>query len=282
METNLPADKVADLQAKPAPAAEPAKPAAQPASQTDDEPDPAKPAGVPAPQEPAQPEPVKREKPKPIAKLLEERHTLREKVAKLEAELEKAAAQPPSQAKADRLTALKEKYSGVVDDQLLTDIIEAARDGLQAPQLPKEVQSLIAREQAAQAEAAENQAFDDDFGRLAKSIPDPEIKDPKAKEKLKQLAYSEEKAPDGEPYFKKSLVELFYSFVKPEIEPGKPSAESSQGGSKASGKVLDFAQIAADPAALSEFAKTATKAQFAKFHAWQLENEKEPLRKPGF
>jgi hypothetical protein len=63
---------------------------------------------------------------------------------------------------------------------------------------------------------------------------------------------------------------------------GKPSAEPSRGGSKTGGKVIDFAEIAADEGKLAEFAKSSTKEQFAKFHQWQLEHEKEPLKKPGF
>lgn len=280
METNLPADKVADLQAKPAPAAEPAKPAAQPASQTDDEPEPAKtepeaPTGEPTV------EPVKREKPKPIAKLLEERHTLREENAKLKADLEKAA-QKPASVTPESIQAILDKHG--VDDAnkaFVNDLVAAIQAGIN-PQLPKEVQDLIATQKAAAEATAEEQAFKTDVSRLQRSLKDEQLTDPKVVEKLKALAYSDEKAPDGEEYYKKPLYELYMNFVKPEVEPGKPSAEPSRGGSKAGGKVLDFADIQADPAKLADFAKNATSEQFQKFHTWQLEHQKEPLVKPMF
>jgi hypothetical protein len=149
-----------------------------------------------------------------------------------------------------------------------------------SPQLPKEVQDLVEKQKAQAEQQAEEQAFKGDLGRLQSTLKDELLKDAKVQEKLQALAYSDEKAPDGEEYYKKPLYELYMNYVKPEIEPGKPSAESGRGGSKAGGKILDFAQIASDPAALAEFSKTATSAEFDKFHKWQLEHQKEPLLKP--
>lgn len=287
METTLPAAKVADLQAKPETTAEPAKPAAQPASQTEDEPDPAKPEAKPAPQEPAKPEPAKREKPKPIATLLQKKHNAEQerdaaiaRTKELEDQLAKLSQQPASAATTDDIKALAEELGA--DPAILQKIVDVARKGFQAPQLPKEVQDLIAQNKAQSEQQAEEEAFKADLGRLQGTLKDELLAKPEVQQKLQELAYSEEKAPDGEPYYKKPLYELYMNFVKPEHEPGKPSAEPAQGGSKGSGKVLDFAEIAADPAKESEFARTASKEQFAKFHAWQLENQQEPLKKPGF
>lgn len=279
METTLPADKVADLQAQKEPekAAEPAKPEAQPASQTEDEPAKAK-------TEPEQPkteqvEPPKREKPKPIAKLLEDRHALREENERLKADLAKLSKQPDNAATDGDIQALADELGA--DPAVLQKIVDAARKGFQ-PALPKEVQDLIAKQKQMEEQQAEETAFKTDVSRLKNTLKDELLADPKVAEKLKELAYSDEKAPDGEPYFKKPLYELYMNYVKPELEPGKQSAESTRGGSKGTGKVLDFAQIANDPQLLSEFSQNATKEQFAKFHQWQLEHEKEPLKKPGF
>ena len=278
METTLPAEKVADLQAeKPKETTEPAsKPEPQQASQTEDE----------EPQAKAEPETPKeqtvepkREKPKPIAKLLEDRHALREENEALKKQIADLSKQPDNAATDDDIKALAEELGA--DPSVLQRIVDAARKGF-TPQIPKEVQDLVAA-QKAQAEAqAEEQAFKTDVSRLQSTLKDELLEDPKVQKRLQELAYSEEKAPDGEPYFKKPLYELYMNYVKPEVEPGKASAESTRGGSKGTGKVMDFAEIAADDQKLSEFVKTATAAQFEKFHQWQLEHEKEPLKKPGF
>lgn len=274
LQTNLPAEKVADLQAKPAETTpEPAKPEAPPASQTIEEQPPKAEAGT-EPQAPT--EPVKREKPKPIAKLLEDRHNLQEENARLKADLEKATQATTPTTPAD-VKALAETYG--LEEKFVSDLLATLKASVQ-PELPKEVQDLIAKQKLQQQVEVEEKAFKTDLGRLEATLKDDMLKDPKVQEKLKELAYSDQKAPDGELYHQKPLYELYMNYVKPEIEPGKASAEPARGGSKASGKIVDFAKIASDPQALSEFARTATTEQFDKFHTWQLENQKEPLMKP--
>lgn len=280
LQTNLPAEKVADLQAQPEQPTPAPKPEAQPASQTNDEQPPqAKTEPEPVQKEQEQPKPPKREKPKPIAKLLEDRHALRTEIEQLKATIEELSSKPTTVATGDDVKALAEELGA--DPAILQRIVDLARKGT-SPELPKEVQDLIAQNKARAEAEAEEQAFKADLTRLEAALKDDQLKQPEVQKKLQELAYSDEKAPDGEPYYKKPLYELYMNYVKPEVEPGKPSAEPARGGSKASGKVLDFAEIASNPELEAEFARTATSEQFKKYHDWQLEHQKEPLRKPGF
>jgi hypothetical protein len=90
-----------------------------------------------------------------------------------------------------------------------------------------------------------------------------------------------EKAPDGEPYYQKELSELYFGFIKPEIEPGRKTAESGRGGSEqAQGKVVDFEEISKNDTMKEEFAKTASPEEFAKFQKWEREKSGDvPLRR---
>jgi len=281
METNLPAEAVADLQAE-TPKDQPAdpKPEAQPASQTNDEQPPKAETETKIPEQEPQSEPAKREKPKPIAKLLEERHNLREENDKLKSELEKFSQGKPSEVTASNIQEILEKHG--IDDankDFINDLVAAIQKTV-TPQLPEELNSLLAEHKANQMAKAEEQAFKADVGRLQTTLKDELLSKPDVQQKLQELAYSTDKAPDGEEFYKKPLYELYMNYVKPEVEPGRQSAEPLKGGSKAGGKVVDFAEIANDPAKLTEFAETATSEQFKKFHAWQLEHQQEPLRKP--
>jgi len=283
METNLPAEAVADLQAKPAePAAEPAKPveAQKPPVEAPktEEPKVEKPAEPEAPQQ-------RGKKASPIQNLLNQRHDLEtqletERAAKveLEAKIAELSKRPVTQATDNKLKALAEKYQ--LPEEFVQEMVDAARDGMK-PELPKEVADLVAKQQEAAVIEAEQQGFDNDYTRLQGTLKDETLKNPEVKDKLMELAYSTEKAPDGEPYFQKPLYELYMNFVKPEVEPGTVSAERSRGGSKAGGKVTDFAAIKADPAAMEEFARTSTPEQFDAFQKWDRETSGDtPLRKP--
>ncbi len=251
IETSLPAEAVSDLEQPAAPAAEPAK---EPTKETEQ---PEKPAEQPKAEEPkpevekpqeSEPQPVPSRKAKPIANLLAKNHELEQQLeaerkakADLETKITQLSNQPASsQATAD-VKALAEKYG--MDENILADIVAAARNGIK-PELPKEVQDLIAKQQEQSFIDAEMAGFDQDLGRLQKTFKDDTaLSDPKVKDRLLELAYSTEKAPDGEPYHQKPLHELYFNFVKPEIEPGKPSAEPSQSGSQQQTKVLDFQDI---------------------------------------
>jgi len=252
-ETDLPPDAVADLQHKPEAQPE-AKPEAQPEGKPEqpvkpaqpnaDEPKPETPKPQSSEQKPEQPS----RKATPIANLLSklnDERTAREQAEAKAADLETKLAQISEQPKGPQATAdvkaLAEKYG--MDENILADIVTAIRAGIK-PELPKEVQDLIAKQQEQDRIAAEMAGFNDDFGRLQKTFKEDEVlSDPKVKDKLLELAYSTEKAPDGEPYYKKPLHELYFTYVKPEIEPGKPSAEPSQGGSQQQTKLLDFQEI---------------------------------------
>jgi hypothetical protein len=256
IKTDLPAEAVADLQQ---PAEQPQEPAKAP-EQAPEQPD--KPAEAPAedpkpaeepkeetPEEQQQRDPEGKftRKPKPIANLLEKKHELEQQLEaerKARAELEARLAQgqePHSPQSDDDVKALAEEYG--LDEELVTKLVNTARKGIQ-PELPQEVQQLLAERQAEKEQQAELQAFNTRLSSLSKTFKDEPLSDPKVREKLLELAYSTEKAPDGEPYFKKELSELYFAFIKPEVEPGKPSAEPSRGGSQAT-EVVDFEEILA-------------------------------------
>lgn len=220
-----------------APAPEPTEPAKV-------EPEPTvEPAIEPAVQEPQAP--VERSKPRPIASLLEKKHELetaleteRQARAELEAKIAELSQAPQTPSNIEDVKQLAEAYG--MDENILADIIKVARKGTE---LPPEVQNLIAERQAEKQQAEELKGFNTRVDSLAKALPNEQFSDPTVREKLLALAYSTEKAPDGEPYFKKELSELYFAYIKPEIEPGKVSAEASQGGTQNATAVVDFEEI---------------------------------------
>jgi hypothetical protein len=245
-------------------------------------------APVVEPQEPAQPEAVAEpvaERPKkatPIASLLEKKHELetqleteRAERQKLEDQIKNLSQQPVAQS-TDKVKALAEKYG--LDEELLAELVSTAREGIN-PELPKEVQDLLAERQVEKQQQAELTAFNKRVDSLAKTLPTEQFSDPKVREKLLELAYSTEKAPDGEPYFQKELSELYFAYIKPEIEPGKTSAESSQGGTQASSGVVDFEEIfnRDDPKDIDKMDSDT----FTKYNAWVQEHKESrtPLKR---
>jgi hypothetical protein len=287
METNLPAEAVADLNQQPAEPAEPqqvenpeptekpAEPKADPAEQVE------APKAEDVPQESETP--IRKAKPTPIANLLEKKHELETqlaerdaRLAELESQISKEAKKPESAESTDRVKQLAETYG--LDESLLSEIVAAAREGIN-PQVPKEVQDLIAERQQEKQMQEEMKAFDSRVTKLASVFKDEPITD--VKEKLKELAYSTELAPDGEPYFQKELSEIYFAFIKPEVEAGRKTAESSNAGDAVRQEVVDFADIASDPVKLEDFSANATSEQFASFQKWQREQEgsREPLLK---
>ena len=275
IETDLPADKVADLQ-QPEADPTPAEPEKQPELTAEPEKvqEPAKPEAVAEPKT----DPVT-ERPKkagPIADLLEKKHEADEraeqaeaKAAELEAKLQALSQQAPTAQTDDKITALAEKHG--LDPQILADIVATAREGLN-PSLPKEVQELLEERKANQIKEAETAAFNKRVNSLAATLKDDLLKDPSVREKLLALAYSTEKAPDGEPYYQKELAELYIGFIKPEVEPGKVSAEAPSGG-KSAGEILDFEAIMNDDAKMEEFAKTAPSEQWQAFVMFRDEKQ---------
>lgn len=241
-------------------------------------------------EEPAKPEavaePVK-ERPKkagPIASLLEKKHesdaraeAAEARAAELEAKLAEAVHQPASpQATAD-VKQLAEEYG--IDETLLQKIVDTTRASVK-PELPKEVQDLLAERQNEKVQQEELTAFNKRVDSLATTLKDEALKDPTVREKLQALAYSTEKASDGEPYYQKELAELYFGFIKPEIEPGKSSAESSQGGTQAT-KVIDFEEIYTrdDPKDINDMDSDT----FNKYQTWVRENKESrtPLKRSG-
>ncbi len=268
---------------------EPAVPAEEPAKEPEPAPEPTdKPEPTVEPAKPeAEPQPEKVERPqkaKPIADLLTKKHEAEERAiaaetraAELEQKLQQLSEQAPSVQTDDKIKALAEKHG--LDESILADIVATARDGLN-PSLPKEVQDLLAERQAEKQQQAELTAFDKRLVSLAKTLPHESFTDPKVREKLLELAYSTEKAPDGEPYFQKELSELYYAYIKPEIEPGKSSAESSQGGTQAT-KVIDFEEIynRDDPKEIDQMDSDT----FTKYQSWIREHKepRTPIKRNG-
>jgi hypothetical protein len=238
----------------------------------------------PAKDTPRDPETGKYRKAGPIAKLLETKHTLeteleteRKARLELEAKLQAQASQPQSSQSDEDIKALAEEFG--LDETLLARIVSTARKGSN-PELPKEVQDLLQERAAQKQEQAEREAFDKRVDALAKALPTESFSDPKVREKLLELAYSTEKAPDGELYYQKELSELYFAYIKPEIEPGKPSAEPSQGGTQAT-KVIDFEEIynRDDPKDIDGMDSDT----FTKYNAWVKEHKesKTPLKRTG-
>jgi predicted RNase H-like nuclease (RuvC/YqgF family) len=234
------------------------------------------------PVEPAKPEAVVEEKPlrqkaKPIASLLEKKHELETqlserdaRIAELEAQLQK-----PSVHSDDDIKGLAEEYG--LDETLVSRLVQTARNGIN-PELPPEVQSLIQEREMEKQQQAELAEFNTRVDSLAKTLPNESFTDPAVQQKLLNLAYSTELAPDGEPYYKKELSELYFAYIKPEIEPGKVSAETGQGGTQASG-VVDFEEIfnRDNPKDIENMDSDT----FNKYNAWVKEHKesKTPLRR---
>lgn len=250
-------------------------------------PEPTEPAKVepektvePATTEPEKQIPVERSKPKPIATLLEKKHELetsleaeRAEKAELQRKLDALSNQPQSPQSDDDIKALADEYG--LDETLVAKIINTARKGVN-PELPKEIQDLIAERNSEKQQQEELKAFEADLKSLTKTFDSEPIDS--VKEKLLELAYSTELAPDGEPYFKKPLHELYFKFIKPEIEPGQVSAESSQGGTKSS-TVIDFEEIYTkdDPKDIENMDSDT----FKKYETWIRENKesKTPIKR---
>jgi len=269
IETSLPPEAVKDIEitpeakpAEPAKAPEPVKPAGELTPAEPKPVDPAKPA------EPAKtPEPPKG-KAKPIANLLSKLNDERTARESLERELAELKAKPAEPAKVaepaaqDDIDEIAKKH-GITDPTLLKDLAVAIRKGVTpSPGLPKEVQDLLAERQAEKAQQAEEAAFNTRADKLATVFKDEPIA--QHKDKILELAYSTEKAPDGERYCDKELSEIYFGFIKPTIEPGKPSAEPSRGGSNAGAKVVDYSEIQNDPVAIEAM----TSEEFSKFDKW--------------
>lgn len=295
IETSLPAEAVADLQqpeatpqepektpeTKPEPTAKPEQPE-KPAEAKAEEPKP-EPADEKPQEHPTDSETGKfSRKAKPIADLLAKNHDLttqleaeRKAKADLEAKLAEIGQQPAGAASTADIKSLAQKHG--LDEIILTDIVNAARAGFKT-ELPPEVQQLLKEREESRQVEAETKAFNLRVDGLAKTLKDEQLTDPKVREKLMKLAYSTDKAPDGEPYHQKELAELYFGFIKPEIEPGKPSAEPSRGGSQAGPKVMDFQEVfdRDDPKDIEAM----DDATFKKYHAWLSNKQGDvPIRK---
>ena len=245
--TNLPAESVADIQAKP----EPATPAPeQPAPAPVKAEEPVTPAPEKAEVKP-EPETAKSRKATPIANLLSKlsderiaRETAERRATEAEAKLSQPT--PPStlEPKTDtEIEALAKKH-GIEDSSLIKDVIEAARKGISSPQpqsLPKEISDLLAERKMEAEQKAELSAFDTRVTKLGTVFKDEPIGE--NKDTLLELAYSTDKAPDGERYCDKELSELYFGFIKPTIEPGTVSAETGRGATGGGTKVIDFQEI---------------------------------------
>lgn len=269
VKTTLPAAELADLTPKVETPTEAKTEEVKPAEPKTEEPKTPVAPIEPAPKEPEAP----KAKAKPIAKLLEKAHdaetraeAAEKRAQELEAKLSEVAAKPASpQASAD-LKAIAEKYN--IAEEVLTEIAAAARAGLKSPEIPKEIYDLIEQRKQEQEQQAEISAFDARVSRLATVFKDEPIKE--QRDKLLELAYSTEKAPDGEPYFQKELSELYFQFIKPLVEPGKKSAEPSRSGSGEASVVLDFAEIQNDPVAIEKMSDE----QFNEFSKWMQKTQK--------
>jgi hypothetical protein len=230
------------------------------------------------PEEPKADEPPKVDrKPKatPFQTLLEKKHDAEQRAEAAENKLKELSEQPATPATTADIKAFAEKYG--LEEAFASDLVSAVRAGMK-PELPKEVQDLVAKQQLQEQQQAEEAAFKADYSRLEGTLKDELLKNPEVREKLAELAYSTEKAPDGEPYFKKPLYELYMNFVKPEVEPGKASAEPTRGGSKAGTRVIDFQEIADrdDPKEIDAM----TPEQFTKYNTWLNEKQgRSPVRR---
>ncbi len=254
IETDLPAEAVKDLEVTPeAPKpAEPAEPeeGKQPDANKTEEPKPE--AEKPKVEEPkAEPAPVqpKPKKAGPIADLLEKKHQLeadlaaeRQAKADLETKLAQLSQQPASPQATDKIKDLADKYG--LEPEVLSDIVAIARDGMKPSiELPKEVQDLIAENNMRKATDAEHAAFNKRVDSLAAAIPGEAIK--AHRDRIMELAYSDGTDPQtGERYADMELAEIYFRYIKPEVEPGKPSGEAKPtAGTRAAAPVLDFQDV---------------------------------------
>lgn len=267
IETTLPAEAVADLQQ---PEAEPTPEPQAEETQPEKTEEPAKPEAV------AEPVTERPKKAGPIADLLEKKHEAEEKAAQAEAkaaELEAKLAQlskaPASVQNSDDINALAEKHG--LDPEVLADIVAAARKGV-TPELPPEFQELLKERQQEKLRQQEETEYNTRLDRLTATFKGEPLGDPTVREKLKALAYSTEKAPDGVPYYQKELSELYFAYIKPEVEPGRVSAEAPKGG-KSGQEILDYEDILGDDTKMEEFAKNATPAQWRSFTKWRDEKQ---------
>jgi hypothetical protein len=236
------------------------------------------------PKEPVVPEAPKGDEPPkvdrkpkttPFQTLLDKKHEAEVRAETAEAKLKELSEQPKGAATTADIKAFAEKYG--LDEAFAADLVATTRNGIK-PELPKEVQDLIAKQQLQEQVQADQEAFKADYSRLEGTLKDELLKNPEVRDKVMALAYSTEKAPDGEPYFKKPLFELYMNFVKPEVEPGKASAEPTRGGSKAGTHVMDFQDIADrdDPKELDAM----DSATFTKYNTWLNEKQgRSPIRR---
>lgn len=226
------------------------------------------------PVDPVEPVTERPKKTGAIATLLEKKHEaealnqeLAAKNAELTAKLADAANQPTAATTDDAIKSLVEEYG--FDEDVLNKLATAIRKGI-TPAIPDELNQLLQERQVEKQQQAELTAFNKRVDSLSKVLPNEALTDPKVREKLMDLAYSTEKAPDGEPYFQKELSELYFGFIKPEIEPGTPSAETSQGGNK-SGAIVDFEDIYTrdNPKDITDMDSET----FTKYNTWVRENK---------
>lgn len=275
MVTNLPADQVADLlpQTGETPAETPAEPKAEePKTQE---------TGPQGPKEESPQEKPQEDRPQkamPIAKYINEKKEWRSERDQLMAKVQELEAKtaPKTQEEGDvDISKFAEEHG--LDAALVEGIVSLARKGLK---VPKEIQQIIEEREQEKQVQAETTAFNTRLDKLAKTFPNEPLADPKVKDKLLSLAYSTDKASDGEAYHQKELAELYFGYVKPEVEPGKPSAESSSTVSTRNTEVLDFKEIDEDETKLEKFLATATDEEMNKFMAWQREHHKTPITPP--
>lgn len=278
--TTLPAEALKDLTPKDEAKTEEVKQAAK----ADAEPK-AEPAKVEEPKAEVTPEAKeetkKPSKPKPIADLLAKKHEAEQALeetraenVRLQAELANLSKKPATTTPA-QLKALAEKYT--VDENFLADMLEVVKATTkpESPGLPKEVQDLITAHKADKEAQAELHAYEARLASIQSTFKDEPIG--AHKDKLMELAYSTEKAPDGIPYYQKELTELWFGYIKPTIEPGKKSAESTRGGTTQAAPVLDFSEIQNDPVAIEKM----DEATWKKFQTWMQEHQKgSPMRRP--
>lgn len=273
--TDLPQEALEDL--KPAEAPKEPEPKVEEPKPAEGEPADDKPKEEPKKEEaPKEPEPetkipegTSRSKPKPIAKLLEKAHSAEERASKAEAEnaelkkqLEGLSTKPASEAAPD-IAALAKKHN--LDEAFLNELVTLIKPGEAKPaELPQEITAIIAEHKAAKEQAAEIAAFDNRVGKLTATFKDEPIAE--HRDKLLELAYSTEKAPDGEPYYQKELSELYFAYIKPQVEAGRKTAEPSKGGTQTTQALIDFEEIferdnPADIEAMDE-------ATFKKYQVW--------------
>lgn len=154
----------------------------------------------------------------------------------MQAQVARFSKQPDTASTDEDVKAFAEELGA--DPSVIERLVNLARKGL-SPQVPKEVSDLLKEREMEKAVATEEKAFENRFARLAKALPEIAAH----KERIKELAYSDEKAPDGEPYAEKELSEIYLQFIKPEVEPGKVSGEQGRAPGGTRSGVIDFEAI---------------------------------------